>query len=636
MNLPNTLICLWMALATLLFPSPVLAEGGTVNMVDVGRQGVLELKPQNAQYYLDAGQLTAQEIHNLPLDAWDRIEKKTINIGSQEDAAWFHIRLHNDSGADVKRFLELRWINLRKVDYYQRRASGEWVHHEAGLTVDPFRQYLNSSSYVFPVDLVEDETADLYIRVHTHYNVILPLFVWEPEHYLKSHANQLLVFCVAFGVLAAMMLYNLSLYIFTRDRSYYFYSFYAFAILIYELSMTGIGNRYLWGWSEWLRLNLFAVSVNLSFLCGVLFVRSFLNLKQYGGWLIWLNNINGFYWLFSLLLVLSGSSLLYQAGGAASLFTCVSALITGIYLWHRGNLSARYFTIAWTMLIVFTMFTVMMIEGRLPYNRLTEYGQVAGFVSEMLLLSFALAERINRERRNREVAQKQALDLQIQISAEREDRVHAQEQLLAFQKKTNLELESRVAERTHELQKAMSELERVNSELEKLSVTDPLTQLSNRRYFDEVLARELTRVQRTRHPLGVIMVDIDHFKSINDRYGHLAGDDCLRLVAATLRKLVTRGSDLIARYGGEEFIIILAETSESDAFLVAERIRKEICAMQFIHGGHRIHISASLGVAACDGGQAMRVEELIRAADQALYAAKDSGRNCSVRSSSVA
>jgi len=606
------------------------AEQSLPATIHVGSPGLLELQPVHARYHLELAPLSAQQVFDLAAGEWAAPEKATINIGPQKHAAWFRFHIKNELNTDVDRLLELRWPHLRDIDFYQRRASGEVIHLKVGLSVNGFEHYMNNTSYLFPLPLAAGESSDVLIRVHGNSYLFLPLFIWDRDLFIADHGNQLMWYCLAFGALLAMMLYNASLYVFTRDRSYYFYSLYALSILIYEISATGIGNRYLWGWSEWARLNVFVLSINMSFLCGSLFARYFLGLEQYGGWCKWLNSITVAFWAGSGLLVLLGVTEVYGLAESMSLFTCFAALITSMYLWKKGNVSARYFTIAWTALIVFTMGTVMMLNGSMPYNAFTQYGQIIGFVLEMLLLSFALAERINRERKQREEAQQVALQLQTEISDEREDRVQAQQQLLELQKQTNKELECRVSERTDELEKAMSELEAANSELEKLSVTDPLTTLSNRRYFDEVLERELQRSQRTQKPLALVMVDLDHFKQINDNYGHLAGDDCLRLVAATLKKLVTRGTDLIARYGGEEFVVILADTTEDDAYRVAERIRSEIIKIHLIYGGSRIPMSASLGVAGVAMGRVMTPGQLIGAADDALYQAKNSGRNRSV------
>ncbi|HEX2721444.1 MAG TPA: sensor domain-containing diguanylate cyclase [Gemmatimonadaceae bacterium] len=166
-----------------------------------------------------------------------------------------------------------------------------------------------------------------------------------------------------------------------------------------------------------------------------------------------------------------------------------------------------------------------------------------------------------------------------------------------------------------------------NHRLEALAQTDPLTQLLNRRALTVRLVTEMERVRRYNAPLAMLLVDLDHFKLVNDTYGHLAGDDVLFGVATLLQRAV-RSVDLVARYGGEEFVIVLPETGKHGAIAFAERIRDKVGAHRFsIAGGAEIHVTASIGVATYPSPQMESVEDLFRAADAALYRAKGSGRN---------
>ncbi|HVL01713.1 MAG TPA: diguanylate cyclase, partial [Dongiaceae bacterium] len=399
-------------------------------------------------------------------------------------------------------------------------------------------------------------------------------------------------------------------------------------IILYELAVTGYGGRYLWADMSRFQGMAFSLFAGVSFLCAGLYIRNFLRLKKRGGWLLHLNTYVVGYWVLSTLVTLFYSPvLLRKFGDPMALVTCVAGLTTTIHLWRLGDVSAKYFTIAWGQLILATMGVVLMFEGVLPYDHVIEKAQVVGFMLETMLLSFALAERINRERRQREQLQKTALDMTRQASEERRAKLEAQAEAFSLQQRHTEELELRVLDRTAELERTMRNLELANRELAKLSMTDPLTGLHNRRYFDEVLASEILRGQRQQTPLSLVLVDVDHFKRINDTYGHLIGDECLKLVATTLRQVVARGTDLVARYGGEEFAVILPATSEDDARQLAERIRVAIEKTQFIHTGKRISLHASLGIA----GRIPLLHEssarLIAAADEALYRAKEAGRN---------
>jgi diguanylate cyclase (GGDEF)-like protein/PAS domain S-box-containing protein len=166
--------------------------------------------------------------------------------------------------------------------------------------------------------------------------------------------------------------------------------------------------------------------------------------------------------------------------------------------------------------------------------------------------------------------------------------------------------------------------------LKKFSMEDGLTGLANRRRFDAALAREWQRAQRERQPLALIMLDIDFFKAYNDIYGHQAGDEGLKAVAACLRKQVRRAGDLVARYGGEEFVVILPNTDLAGAREVAESMHRTVADMQLRHEGapNGEHLSISAGVAVAVPQPDQTAAGLLEKADQALYRAKRSGRDC--------
>jgi len=165
----------------------------------------------------------------------------------------------------------------------------------------------------------------------------------------------------------------------------------------------------------------------------------------------------------------------------------------------------------------------------------------------------------------------------------------------------------------------------LQEELRELSTRDALTGLYNRRFLEESFRRELLRAERTGHPVGVIMGDLDHFKAINDRFGHLAGDEVLR-VFGSLVEHNARASDITCRFGGEEFLIILPGMTEEKASERAEQLRRTIEASQVIYGESQITVTASFGVAAFPH-HGRTTDELIAAADRALYSAKAGGRN---------
>lgn len=170
---------------------------------------------------------------------------------------------------------------------------------------------------------------------------------------------------------------------------------------------------------------------------------------------------------------------------------------------------------------------------------------------------------------------------------------------------------------------------KLTESLKKQSNVDGLTQIANRRFFDETLHREWLRSRRLKSPLSLIMCDIDHFKLFNDTYGHQTGDTCLKKVAQALHDAAKRPEDLVARYGGEEFVIILPETPADGAKVVAEQMREAVESLKINHSASESaeYVTISLGVATRTLTQISTENKLIKNADKALYASKENGRN---------
>jgi diguanylate cyclase len=187
----------------------------------------------------------------------------------------------------------------------------------------------------------------------------------------------------------------------------------------------------------------------------------------------------------------------------------------------------------------------------------------------------------------------------------------------------NLKLETSLTSSRQEIEQLQQNLEIVRSE----SLTDPLTTLANRKFFDNALMKGLAEANEKNEPFSLLMADIDHFKGFNDQYGHLTGDQVLRLVALAIKQNV-KGRDVAARYGGEEFIIALPNTALQPAITVADHIRRAVMTKELMRrsNGERLgHVTVSVGVAVLHPGETAQL--LIERADKCLYAAKRQGRN---------
>lgn len=198
----------------------------------------------------------------------------------------------------------------------------------------------------------------------------------------------------------------------------------------------------------------------------------------------------------------------------------------------------------------------------------------------------------------------------------------------------NQALESRVAQRTEQLETINQKLQQAYYQLEAYSRMDGLLQIANRKYFDVRLKEAWASALRCKHPLGLLMIDVDFFKRFNDTYGHQAGDACLQSVAKAVQSAMLRDTDLVARYGGEELVVLLPDTDTAGTAQVAQRVVDTVVAQAIEHSASDTapFVTVSVGAASAQPTDKAQAHSLVAQADASLYAAKKSGRNRFVRS----
>jgi two-component system, sensor histidine kinase LadS len=607
--LRHTILLLLLASLALL---PALSEARVI--ID-GRKPQTELSSQLQSLRDDSGTLTASTV----LDAtalWQPATGRAVNLGIDHHDWWFRAELQNDHPTLKDFLLEIAYPSLDHVAVYLIH-DGELIdRHLLGDHRPHHERPINHHYFVIPTHLPKDGTVTLLIHVRTNGVVQLPLTLWEKTAFASHDQARQLVAGVYFGAMLVMLIYNLFMYIGIGDRSYLYYVGFVLSVPLFVSSLTGYSFQYFW--PEAIRWNGQSIGFFLSstVIFALLFTINFLQLQR-DNLPLWVRS--GFR---VIMLVATGmmasvfiapynTMLVLVMGG--SVIACMAALSVGFYCAMRGERPALFYVPAWGSLMMGGLILAASKLSLLPQNIFTDNAVQIGSILLVVLLSFALAERINDERRRRYRAQMEALQ------NERRARL-AQEQALNAQQQANLQLEQKVAERTEELAKA-------NTILQELSDTDALTGLRNRRYLDNFLDREVTRCFRYQHPLAVILLDIDHFKRFNDRHGHQIGDDCLRMVADQLRHCVARDSDVVARYGGEEFCVVLPETELEGARAVAERIRRRIGETPFRITDEKVQVTISVGVTCMVPNSPKMEARLLQRADEALYQAKGEGRN---------
>jgi diguanylate cyclase (GGDEF)-like protein len=251
----------------------------------------------------------------------------------------------------------------------------------------------------------------------------------------------------------------------------------------------------------------------------------------------------------------------------------------------------------------------------------SSYLLMVGATTETLLLALALAASYSMQRRKASISRDESTE-------NKRHTMQVQDEMFQLQKQAQMDLENEVKARTQEFEEALSGLSLVNNELKGLSETDSLTGLTNRRLFEQNIEAEAARSRRERKPLAIALLDIDHFKSVNDNFGHQCGDDSLIAFADTLKRTVKRPGDLLSRYGGEEFVVMLPNTTIEGATVLLEKVRLATEAMIVETQGNKISFTVSIGLTARVVGNDEDAAKMVAFADKLLYQAKEAGRNC--------
>ncbi len=408
--------------------------------------------------------------------------------------------------------------------------------------------------------------SQLFIRIETPDPMIVPMFFGDTTSAMKRDMFNSYSYGLLYGVVTALMLYNFILFIQLRLKRYLFYVVYLLMFLLMNQAYTGHAFYLYWSQSVVMQQWMIPILITLYSLSGIAFAFLFLNIQKY------FPRIFKITIAACIVLVLLQLCLLIL--GLQSLMVFMSiffVLCFSIFTLHMAILSLRYipqevgyFLIASIATLIGSVVTSMTVIDVIPYSQWSFRAVEIGLSIDVILLSIALAEQFR-------VLQKG------KISAE------------------------------------------------KLARLDPLSGLYNRRAFYEMAQSICHNAMRYDHPISVIIFDIDHFKNINDQYGHNIGDEVIKLVSEVVHTIV-RKSDVTVRWGGEEFVILLPETSIERAKAMAERLRLSIEYIGFDNFQIAFSFTISLGVAQM-AEQSNSIEQLLKLADTRMYQAKEKGRN---------
>ncbi|WP_100401315.1 sensor domain-containing diguanylate cyclase [Bacillus sp. FJAT-42315] len=511
-----------------------------------------------------------------------------LNFWHTDDTIWLRL----DTDEIIKNKEESYWLELidklENIEVFLLKEDGTYDIQKGGFSNLDSRK-IKFRSILFTIN--DPSIQEIYIKLEGALPLTVISSLYTTDGFIEKIISYKFLTGAFYGFLTALSIYNLFLFFSLKERSYLYYVFYMWSFMVFQATMNTFDIELMGHLlPEWFFTRSLVLSCNLLLLCMILFGREFLELKKY----LPLHNrvltVSLWITIFSFVAVFIIPDV-YIVNDFTIAFTMLVLLflwISGLRLLLRGYKIARFYMVGWTVLLGSIIIQGLGFIGIIPFHpRIYEDVPATAAIFEAIFLSLALGDKIN-------IIKKEHQDMQQEL---------------------NETLEYKVKERTQQLEKATLELER-------LANTDRLTQIPNRVRLDYVLETELKRAQNELIPFSVILLDVDHFKEVNDQFGHQVGDIVL-IEAAKLLKDNIRDMDTIGRWGGEEFLVICPQTTLEDALQLSKKLRKQLENHSFPIVERK---TSSFGVTCYVQGDTLNT--LIARCDKALYHAKDRGRNC--------
>jgi diguanylate cyclase (GGDEF)-like protein len=488
------------------------------------------------------------------------------NLGHIHSVVWIRFTVFADPGDRAGHTLELAYPFADEVTLYTPRPGGGFKASASGDHTPVSARELPDRVHLFPLALQPGEETTFYLRYRNIGLVSLPLSIWRDDALRSQRLAESLLLGAYYGCLLALLLFNLALFVGVRARVYLAYVVYTAAMIFFMATQNGFANLYAYPEMPWIADKANYLSVLLAATSIMLFVRTYLGVgtltPRFDRWM------RPLMWIGIAQIVLLPLLPRLVIFWTMTFFGIVAVATTyGVAIYHWVSARSRpgaYVSVAITLPVIGAGFLFLRNFGYFPVNWVTEYGLQAGTMFEMLVLSLGLAERIADIRREREEARRAA-------------------------------------------------------------AVDPLTGLANRAHLEAALPQILARARNAGNRVGVLWIDLDDLKPINDRHGHAAGDTLLRRVAQRMREVV-RAHDLVARVGGDEFVIVAEARERDDDYSALAARLNEAIARPIDHGLTTFSVSASIGIAVFPV-HAETESGLLMRADRAMYEAKAAGRN---------
>ncbi|MDO6839562.1 diguanylate cyclase [Paraglaciecola chathamensis] len=583
-----------------------------------------EQLPQSTLFYLDDSQQQYQ-INTLPAPTsgkWQALERFQLALPMSETPHWVSFTVASLK-SNEHWLLELNNPFIDHVSVWFIENNQLLDHYQTGDSQPFASRVMPYETFLFPVPKFDDELR-VVMRISSEGTLQVPIHLWAESDFLVFNGEHSVLMGLFFGILFAMGISNLFFFVISRQPVFLLYAGYVLSFALLLSAMQGLGYKYIWSESPWMQKNSVSLWANATVFYAIVFTNVLLDIKSVS--LRLHKTLNILAMAFAAILVASvfvPKSWFLEPFLFALCGICIFIYAVSIWGWYKKVHLARFYTLAWTSLLLSCLLACLEHLNLISLTISSNYLLMLGVIIETFLLALMLALSVNHQRRQLFRAQKEALRKEREMRAVQDD-------VLAQQNNAQEELEYSVQERTLELEIALRELSEINRELEEKNTLDALTGIRNRRYFDKKYLAEVRRSRRERTELVVAMIDIDHFKKVNDEHGHLVGDDCIKFVAERLKKTLKRPSDDVCRYGGEEFSVIMPSTDIQGAHDLLDHLRLEIQNTPVYSAGVAVNLTVSIGLASAIMDPQQSEDVLIGFADQLLYQAKNNGRNCIV------
>jgi len=541
-----------------------------------------------------------------PEDTWE-VAKDTPTLGFNPQHLWLHFSVKSRATNTRTLILDVKYPLLDELDVIIEDTAGETITYELGDTRPIERQPIDHPHLLAPITINPGEELQVLIRARSEGTLNVPMTLWAENSFISNSTMNTTFSIAMYGILIGIALYHLLLFAQLRDSGYLWYALFLVTLVSIFSYFQGYFNAYVvpdyrnhsnhflaWGYAL------------TEITCGFYMLRA-LGLRETRpgyAFAIYVSMAAG-----AALVVHSLYAPYSESVKLLTLYVALASIVVVSAQIRRAldRFEPAYYGLAGgAFLVIGLMITIMEKTGVVTSTPITRSAGDLGFTIMAILYALLLSQRMKWEQAKRHEAEHSAL-----IS---------QAELLRTQKQLNQELDTLVSERTLALEEA-------NERLQLTSITDPLTGLYNRRHFDHEYYYLYDRARHGGSWIALLLLDIDHFKRINDRYGHPTGDTCLIEIAERIRAVSENFDGICARYGGEEFIIIMSDRSLEQADRAAKTLLTIIRELPVETSEHSLQVTASIGVAAVQPTEDDDPETLLKHVDDLLYKAKHNGRN---------